>query len=56
LFLPVSWTNNPNVEPISGVDTTSLPISQPLQATEFKFQLSLKFKLAQGLFKGHGDL
>lgn len=55
-FLPISWSSNPNVQPTSGVDTTSLPIAVPLQATEFKFQLSLKFKLAQGLFKGHGDL
>jgi phospholipase A1 len=55
-FLPASWTSNSNTQPTSGVDTTSLPVAVPYQATEFKFQLSLKFKVAQGLFKGHGDL
>lgn len=55
--LPVVWTNSPNYTPSRENDPGgSIQDTIPLNATEFKFQLSLKVKAVQGLFKGNGDL
>ena len=56
-LLPVVWTSSPNYAPSrenEAVETTNDSI--PLDPTELKFQLSLKIKAVQGLFKGNGDL
>jgi phospholipase A1 len=55
--LPVVWTSSPNYTPTRENDGGSgAQDTIPLNATEFKFQLSLKVKVVQGLFKGNGDL
>jgi phospholipase A1 len=56
-LLPVVWTSSPNYAPSrenEAVETTNDSIA--LDPTELKFQLSLKIKAVQGLFKGNGDL
>ena len=55
-FLPVNWTTNRNLMPQSENPNNTVRDSLPLQATELKFQLSFKTKVAQGLFWGQGNL
>ena len=56
-LLPVVWTSSPNYAPSrENEPADSRNDSIPLDPTELKFQLSLKIKAAQGLFKGNGDL
>jgi len=55
-FLPVNWTSDRNVMPQSENPNNTVMDSLPLQATELKFQLSFKTKIAHGLFWGHGDI
>ena len=56
-LLPVVWTSSPNYAPSRENEPADFRHdSIPLDPTELKFQLSLKIKAAQGLFKGNGDL
>jgi phospholipase A1 len=55
-MLPAVWSSSPNYRPYREGRPESQLDSIPLNATEFKFQLSFKLKAAQGLFKGKGDL
>lgn len=50
------YSNNPNSRPTSENPDFSLPFRVNYNNYEAKFQLSLKTKLASGLFLGHGDL
>ncbi|MEO6915497.1 MAG: phospholipase A [Chitinophagaceae bacterium] len=50
------YSNNPNTRPVSENPAYSLPFRINYNNYEAKFQLSLKAKMAQGLFAGHGDL
>jgi phospholipase A1/A2 len=54
-MLPVVWSSSPNYTPSRENEPESTVDSIPLNATEFKFQLSFKVKAIQGLFKGRGD-
>jgi phospholipase A1/A2 len=51
-----NWSSNPNRMPQSENPDYSVSEEIPLNATELKFQLSLKTKVLQGIFGGHGDL
>jgi len=51
-----NWSSKPNTKPQSENPDYSVSQEIPLNAVELKFQLSLKTKVIQGLFKGHGDL
>ncbi len=49
-------SNNPNTRPTSENPAYTLPFRVNYNNYEAKFQLSLKTKVASGLFFGHGDL
>ncbi len=49
-------SNNPNVQPTSENPNYSLPFKVDYNNYEAKFQLSLKTKVLQNIFWGHGDL
>jgi phospholipase A1 len=51
-----NWSSNPNIKPQSENPDYSVSQDIPLNAAELKFQLSLKTKVLQGIFGGHGDL
>ncbi|PHV10742.1 phospholipase A [Chitinimonas sp. BJB300] len=55
-ILPVFYTPTPNSSPINNSSTPSIGTSDRLQRTEAKFQISLKTKLVQNLFKDNGDI
>lgn len=57
-FLLGNYTNNTNSAPQSFNPVYTVPDSNtiPLNQTEFKFQISMKFKVLQNIFWGHGDL
>ncbi|MEO8852686.1 MAG: phospholipase A [Ginsengibacter sp.] len=50
------WTNSPNVQPYSENPAYSLPFKVNYNNYEAKFQLSLKTKIFQNIFKTGGDL
>ena len=50
------WSDNPNKQPMSGNPAYSLPFPVDYNNYEAKFQLSLKTKIVQRIFWGHGDL
>ena len=54
--LPVVYTTAVNRQPTSPNPANVVPIEIPLNPTEAKFQISLKVKLAEGLFNGNGDV
>jgi len=51
-ILPISYKDNPNVEPYIGVDEQL----QQLDHTEAEFQLSIKILLREGIFDDNGHL
>lgn len=55
-LLPVFYSTEQNTRPTSPNPMNTLPIAQPLDATEAKFQLSLKTKAIEGVFGDAGDL
>jgi phospholipase A1 len=50
------WSSSPNVKPTSENRFYSLPFNVNYNNYEAKFQLSLKTKLLQNIFWGHGNL
>jgi phospholipase A1/A2 len=54
--LLANWSSNPNTRPQSENPAYTVSEQIPLNAVELKFQLSLKTKVLQGIFGGHGDL
>ncbi|MEO5681163.1 MAG: phospholipase A [Chitinophagaceae bacterium] len=50
------WSGSPNTQPKSGNPAYSLPFPVAYNNYEAKFQLSLKIKVLQAMFWGHGDL
>jgi phospholipase A1 len=50
------WSNSPNVQPYSENPAYSLPFKVGYNNYEAKFQLSLKTKVLQNIFKSGGDL
>ncbi|MEO6818610.1 MAG: phospholipase A, partial [Ginsengibacter sp.] len=50
------WSNSPNVQPYSENPAYSLPFKVGYNNYEAKFQLSLKTKVFQNIFKTGGDL
>ena len=50
------WSSKPNRQPMSGNPAYSLPSPVDYNNYEAKFQLSLKTKIFQRMFWGHGDL
>jgi phospholipase A1/A2 len=55
-FLPFRHTDRPNVNPSSPVPDHSVPAPLPLDDTEVKFQLSVKFKIWENLLGKDRDL
>jgi phospholipase A1 len=55
-FLPFRHTDRPNVNPSSPAPDHSVPAPLPLDATEVKFQLSVKFKIWENLLGKDRDL
>lgn len=55
-MLPLFFNSNPNDNPRSPNPLNVVPNSQNLDATEAKFQLSLKTKLGQNLFGHNADI
>ncbi len=55
-ILPVSHTDRPNQRPSSAAPGHSVAAPLGLEATEAKFQFSLKTKAAENLFGDNGDL
>jgi len=53
---PWSWMSDRNTAPRTPNPDTSVTEPQDLDSVEAKFQLSMKFKLAQNLFRGNMDL
>lgn len=49
-------SSNPNEQPTSENPAYTLPFQVPYNKYEARFHLSLKTKVIQGLFAGHGDL
>jgi len=54
-MLPAVWSSSPNFSPSREGTPGSTVDTIPLNALEFKFQMSFKVKVAQGLLKGNGD-
>ena len=55
--LPVVWSSDPNRDPRRTTDPKPSGNAQlPLDVFECKFQISIKTKVVQGLFKDHGDI
>ncbi|CAN5597533.1 hypothetical protein BH11BAC3_BH11BAC3_43760 [soil metagenome] len=50
------WSNNPNAQPTSENPNYTLPFKVDYNNYEAKFQFSLKTKVLQNVFWGHGDL
>lgn len=50
------WSSNPNTQPKSENPNYTLPSPTAYNSFEAKFQLSLKTKVIQSVFWGHGDL
>jgi phospholipase A1 len=55
-LLPVVVSDRVNTSPTSPNQANTVPVALPIDQTEAKFQLSLKTKVAEGLFNGNGDL
>jgi phospholipase A1/A2 len=55
-FLPFRHTDRPNVNPSSPVPDHSVPAPLPLDDTEVKYQLSVKFKIWENLLGKDRDL
>lgn len=55
-LLPVVVSNRVNTSPTSPNLANQVPLSLPIDQVEAKFQLSLKTKVVEGLFNGHGDI
>ncbi|MFZ2651658.1 MAG: phospholipase A [Burkholderiaceae bacterium] len=55
-LLPVRWTTRTNTLPSSPAPDHGVGAALPIDSTEAKFQISLKFKAAQNLFGDNGDL
>ncbi len=53
---PYSWMSDRNTTPHTPKSQTSVSEPQDLDSVEAKFQISLKFKLAENLFKAGADL
>ena len=54
--LPVVISNKVNTSPTTPNPVTTVPVVLPLDATEAKFEISMKSKLFEGLFGGHGSV
>ncbi|MFD2932886.1 phospholipase A [Spirosoma flavum] len=50
------WSNSPNGQPVSENPAYNYPFYINLGNYEARFQLSLKVKMLQGIFGGHGDI
>ena len=55
-LLPVRWTTRANSVPNSPGAANGLTTALPVQATEAKFQLSVKLKAVENMFGDNGDL
>ncbi|MHC5201689.1 phospholipase A [Myroides sp. LJL119] len=55
-LLPGRWSNRPNTKPTSFNANNVSQEALPYEPWEIKFQISFKTKVAQGLFKGKGDI
>lgn len=55
-LLPVRHSSRPNFTPSSPAPDHRLPNALPLDSTEAKYQLSLKFKVAEDVLGDRGDL
>ena len=55
-LLPVFWTSKTNTLPSSPNPVNTVTTAQVLDATELKFQLSFKTKVAENLFGDNGDI
>jgi len=55
-FLPFRHTDQPNVNPDTPAPDHSVPAPLPLDDTEVKFQLSVKFKIWENIFGNDRDL
>lgn len=54
--LPVMWTSNKNILPTSPNPANQQQTPLNINSTEMKFQLSVKAKAVQNIFKNNGDL
>lgn len=55
-LMPGRWSNRPNTKPTSLNPSNVSKSNLPYEPWEIKFQISFKTKVAQGLFKGKGDI
>jgi phospholipase A1/A2 len=55
-IFPFSWTSDTNTVPHSPNPRNTVTAPQDLDRVEAKFQLSMKFKLAENLFGDNGDV
>jgi phospholipase A1 len=55
-FLPLRYTDRPNLYPTSPAPDHAVSIPLPIDNTEVKYQFSVKFKAWENMFTNNGDL